>query len=126
MDHAATIGRMYDLLNAGDVDGFGDLLADDFVEHEELPGSPRTKDGVKDFFRMYIAAFPEPADDRRGRSDERRQGRRPRAGDRNASGRADGHAGDGQGHRRAASSTSSASATTGSRRSTGESSTRWR
>jgi steroid delta-isomerase-like uncharacterized protein len=59
MDHAATIGRMYDLLNAGDVDGFGDLLADDFVEHEDLPGSPRTKDGVKAFFRMYIAAFPD-------------------------------------------------------------------
>ena len=58
MDHAATTRRMYDLLNAGDVDGFGDLLADDFVEHEELPGGPRTKDGVKDFFRMYIAAFP--------------------------------------------------------------------
>ena len=30
--------RVYDLLNAGDVDGFGDVLADDFVEHEELPG----------------------------------------------------------------------------------------
>jgi len=59
MDHAATMQRAYDLLNAGDVDGFGDLLADDFVEHEELPGLAPTKEGVKDFFKMYIAAFPD-------------------------------------------------------------------
>ena len=49
---------MYDLLNAGDVDGFGDLLADDFVEHEETPGLAPTKEGVEAFFRMYISAFP--------------------------------------------------------------------
>jgi steroid delta-isomerase-like uncharacterized protein len=59
MDHAATMRRAYDLLNAGDVDGFGDLLADDFVEHEELPGLAPTKEGVKDLFKMYLAAFPD-------------------------------------------------------------------
>lgn len=59
MDHAATMRRMYDLINAGDIDGFGDLLADDFVDHEELPGLAPTKDGVKSFFRMYLAAFPD-------------------------------------------------------------------
>ena len=59
MDHAATMRRMYDLLNAGDVDGFGDRVADDFVDHEELPGLAPTKEGVKSFFRMYIAAFPD-------------------------------------------------------------------
>ena len=59
MDHAATMRRMYDLLNAGDVDGFGELLADDFVDHEELPGLAPTKEGVKAFFRMYTAAFPD-------------------------------------------------------------------
>ena len=58
MDHAATLRRAYDLINAGDVDGFGELLADDLVEHEETPGLAPTKDGVKAFFRMYIAAFP--------------------------------------------------------------------
>lgn len=58
MDHAATLRRAYDLINAGDIDGFSELLADDFVEHEETPGVPPTKDGVKEFFRMYIAAFP--------------------------------------------------------------------
>ena len=50
---------MYDLINAGDIDGFGDLLADDFVEHEGLPGLAPSKDGVKTFFRMQIAAFPD-------------------------------------------------------------------
>ena len=59
MDHAATMRRMYDLINAGDVDGFGDLLADDFVEHEETPGLAPTKEGVKAFFRMYTSAFPD-------------------------------------------------------------------
>jgi steroid delta-isomerase-like uncharacterized protein len=59
MDHEATLRRCYELINAGDVDGFGDLLADDFVEHEETPGLAPTKDGVKTFFRMYIAAFPD-------------------------------------------------------------------
>jgi steroid delta-isomerase-like uncharacterized protein len=59
MDHAATMRRMYDLLNAGDIDGFGDHLADDFIEHEETPGLAPTREGVKAFFRMYLAAFPD-------------------------------------------------------------------
>lgn len=59
MDHEATLRRCYELINTGDVDGFGDLLADDFVEHEETPGLAPTKDGVKAFFQIYIAAFPD-------------------------------------------------------------------
>jgi len=59
MNNATTLRRSYELLNAGDVDGFGDLLADDFVEHEVSPGIAPTKEGVKAFFRMYIAAFPD-------------------------------------------------------------------
>jgi steroid delta-isomerase-like uncharacterized protein len=59
MDHAATVRRIYDLINAGDVEGFGRLMADDFVDHEELPGLAPTKDGVLAFFRMQLAAFPD-------------------------------------------------------------------
>jgi steroid delta-isomerase-like uncharacterized protein len=59
MDHAATMRRLYDLINAGDIDGFGELLVDDFVEHEETPGLDPTKEGVKQFFHMYKAAFPD-------------------------------------------------------------------
>ena len=59
MDHAATAQSLYDRVNAGDIDGFGDLLSDEFVEHEETPGLAPTKEGVKDFFRMQRAAFPD-------------------------------------------------------------------
>ena len=59
MDHAATTRRFYDLINAGDVEGFGELMADEFVEHEETPGLAPTKEGVKEFFRMFMAAVPD-------------------------------------------------------------------
>ena len=59
MDHAATARRMYELINAGDIDGFSEHLAEDFVEHEVTPGLAPTKAGVQDFFRMQRAAFPD-------------------------------------------------------------------
>ena len=59
MDHSASIRRLYDLISVGDIDGFGESLADDFVEHEETPGLEPTKDGVKQFFHVYRAAFPD-------------------------------------------------------------------
>jgi steroid delta-isomerase-like uncharacterized protein len=59
MDHGSTMKRLYDLLSAGNVDGFGALIAEDFVDHEELPGLSPTKDGVVAFFKMYLAAFPD-------------------------------------------------------------------
>jgi steroid delta-isomerase-like uncharacterized protein len=59
MDHAATMRGAYDRINAHDVDGFGDLLHDDFVEHETLEGFPPTKEGVKQFFAENFAAFSD-------------------------------------------------------------------
>jgi len=50
---------MYDLINAGDIAGFSKNLADSFVEHEVTPGLEPTKEGVKTFFRMQLAAFPD-------------------------------------------------------------------
>ena len=62
MDNPATIRRIYELLSAHDVDGFGEWLAGDFVEHEELPGdSAAGRDAVLAFFRMQIAAYPDLA-----------------------------------------------------------------
>ena len=61
MDHAATVRRMYELISAHDLDGFGEFLADDFVEHEELPAGGPTKEGVIAFFAMQIAAFSDLA-----------------------------------------------------------------
>jgi steroid delta-isomerase-like uncharacterized protein len=59
MDHTASIRRLYDLINAGDIAGFGRQLADDFVERNEIPGIPPTKDGVVQYFRLLLGAFPD-------------------------------------------------------------------
>ena len=59
MDHASTMKRMYELISAGDIDGFGDLVAEDFVEHEQTPGLEPSKERVKQLFHMYRAAFPD-------------------------------------------------------------------
>ena len=59
MDHAATMRSTYELISAGDITGFGDLVADDFVEHQGGPGFPATKEGTLDFFRVLLEAFPD-------------------------------------------------------------------
>ena len=59
MGHEDTMGRLYELISAGDIDGFGEHLADGFVEHEEFPGFEPSKEGVKQMFRMYLTAFPD-------------------------------------------------------------------
>jgi len=59
MDHATTMRSTYKLIGAGDIAGFGDLLADDFVEHDEVPGLPPTKQGTLDYFQMLLSAFPD-------------------------------------------------------------------
>jgi len=59
MDNTTSIRRLYDLINAGDIDGFGRQVADDFVERAELPGIPPTKAGVVQYFRTLLTAFPD-------------------------------------------------------------------
>lgn len=60
MDHAGMMRRAYELLSAGDLDGFAELISDDdFVEHEETPGLEPTKAGVLQFFGMFRAGFPD-------------------------------------------------------------------
>ena len=59
MDHAATMRSTYERINKGDIAGFGDLVADDFVEHQGGPGLPATKEGTLEFFRILLAAFPD-------------------------------------------------------------------
>jgi steroid delta-isomerase-like uncharacterized protein len=58
VDHAATMRKTYERINAGDIAGFGDLVAEDFVEHQGLPDRP-TKEGTLEFFRVLLAAFPD-------------------------------------------------------------------
>ena len=59
MDHSTTMRRAYELISEGDIDGFGRLVAEGFVEHEVSPGLSATKDGVLQFFRGYRATFPD-------------------------------------------------------------------
>jgi steroid delta-isomerase-like uncharacterized protein len=49
----------YERISAGDLPGFADLVADDFVEHEELPGIAPTKEGMLEYFRQLLTAFPD-------------------------------------------------------------------
>ena len=62
MDHATTMRSSYERISAGDIAGFGDLVADDFVEHDDMPGLqglPPTKEGMLEFFRGLLTAFPD-------------------------------------------------------------------
>ena len=59
MDHAMTMRSAYERISAGDIAGFGELVADDFVEHDETPGLPPTKEGTLEFFRILLTAFPD-------------------------------------------------------------------
>ena len=59
MDNAKTMQNTYECINAGNIDGFGELLSDNFVEHEGTPGLPPTKQGTLEFFRALLTAFPD-------------------------------------------------------------------
>ena len=59
MDHASTMRSAYERINAGDIDGFGALISDDFVEHEGAPDQPPTKAGTLAFFRELLVSFPD-------------------------------------------------------------------
>ncbi len=59
MDHAAALRHAFDLFNAGDIEGFSDSLAEDFVDHEPVPGIPPTKAGTKELLTGMRAGFPD-------------------------------------------------------------------
>lgn len=49
-----------EVISGGNVATFDDLTTPDFIEHEELPpGIPRNREGVKHFFSLLHAAFPD-------------------------------------------------------------------
>jgi steroid delta-isomerase-like uncharacterized protein len=59
-DNKALMRRFYDEVVAqGKFDLIDDMLADDFVEHEEFPGITPDRAGVKQFFTMLRAAYPD-------------------------------------------------------------------
>ena len=56
----AIVRRLYEeFVNKGDMEAFEDLVADDFVEHEEFPGMTPDREGVKQTFTHMRQAFPD-------------------------------------------------------------------
>ena len=54
------VRQFYDeVVNAGAIDRVDEFCTEDFVEHEEFPGLPADREGVKQFFSMLRAAFPD-------------------------------------------------------------------
>ncbi len=49
--------RLYELVNAGSVEQIGDLVADDYDEHDPLPGQGTGREGVLDRFSMLSTAL---------------------------------------------------------------------
>jgi steroid delta-isomerase-like uncharacterized protein len=54
------IQRFYDeVINGRKLDVIDELVAPDFVEHEEMPGLGPGREGVKQFFAMIESGFPD-------------------------------------------------------------------
>ena len=58
-DRGEGLVRSYyqEALNLGRFDRLDDLLAEEFLDHEELRGIPPTRDGVNQKYRMLRAGF---------------------------------------------------------------------
>jgi steroid delta-isomerase-like uncharacterized protein len=57
-DYAALAKKFYDAFTRNDSD-VTDLMTEDFVEHEEIPGIPATRDGVRQWLEMMHGAFSD-------------------------------------------------------------------
>jgi steroid delta-isomerase-like uncharacterized protein len=51
--------KLYAAFNTGDLRALDALLSEAFVEHEDTPGIPPNKDGLKQFVVMLRQAFPD-------------------------------------------------------------------
>jgi steroid delta-isomerase-like uncharacterized protein len=56
-ENKAVVRNLYEALNAGDFTKFADGLADDVVEHEEMPGMTPNKAGIVQFFQATAASI---------------------------------------------------------------------
>jgi steroid delta-isomerase-like uncharacterized protein len=58
-DPKSLLHRFYEGVSTGDLHVIDELIADDFVEHEEFPGIEPNKEGVRQFFTVFRSAFPD-------------------------------------------------------------------
>ena len=49
--------HLYQRVSAGDLDVVDEVISDDFVEHEEMPGLEQNKAGVRLMIEMFINAL---------------------------------------------------------------------
>jgi steroid delta-isomerase-like uncharacterized protein len=60
MDNKALLGKFYtEAVNQGNLDMIDEMLAEDFVEHEPIPGMEPGREGVKQWFTHLRTAFPD-------------------------------------------------------------------
>jgi steroid delta-isomerase-like uncharacterized protein len=58
--NAAAMKRFYEeAVNKGNLKLIDELVAAEFVDHEEFPGMKPGREGLKEFFAMFRAAFPD-------------------------------------------------------------------
>jgi predicted SnoaL-like aldol condensation-catalyzing enzyme len=53
--HAAL--RLYELVNAGQIEPIGELVAETYVEHDPLPGQGEGRDGAINRFTLLVGAL---------------------------------------------------------------------
>jgi steroid delta-isomerase-like uncharacterized protein len=52
--------RFYEeVMNGRNLDAVDELVGEDFVDHEEMPGISNDRAGLKQFLQMMFTAFPE-------------------------------------------------------------------
>ncbi len=58
--NSAAMKRFYDeVVNKGTLTLIDELVAAEFVDHEEFPGGKPGREGLKEFFTMFRVAFPD-------------------------------------------------------------------
>ena len=55
----ALVGRFYDAFNGHDLDALDEIVADAYVDHNPGPGQAPGRDGLKQVFMLFQAAFPD-------------------------------------------------------------------
>ena len=55
----AVAHQLYQRLSEGDISVVDEVISDEFVEHEEVPGLAPNKDGVRQMFEMFRSAFSD-------------------------------------------------------------------
>jgi steroid delta-isomerase-like uncharacterized protein len=58
-DNKARAQEFYAAINSGNLGIVDSHVADNFVNHEEFPTMPPTKEGVRQFFAMMRTSFPD-------------------------------------------------------------------